>query len=187
MTTKYQCKVNSNTGNLLTCEFRVAGPFTFHTPKADDRGVLKYGLRALFPVDADLSVLKRMVEDKAIDKFGQSYKTQGLRLPFRDQGEKGYEGYTPGAVFVNLTAWEKPGLVDADGGPIVDERDFYAGCWARASLQAYPYTATGNKGVGLKMVNVQKLWDDEPLSGEATPEADFEPVAQAKGVDDLLS
>jgi hypothetical protein len=35
------------------------------------------------------------------------------RNPFRDQGEKTFEGYVAGAKFINASSNTKPGLVDA--------------------------------------------------------------------------
>jgi len=197
MSTKYQCKINTKTGNLMTCEFRVAGPFNFFRPKEQDNGAEKFGFRALFPKGADLGLLKQLVEDAAEEKFGKSWKSKGLKMPFRNQGEKAdYEGFEDGAIFVNLSAWEQPGLVDEAGVPIISQDEFKPGYWARASVQAYGYDANGNRGVGLKVVNVQKLWEDEVLAGGGSPRAEdeFEAVGgssaetaeEGSSLDDLL-
>lgn len=187
-------KMNTKTGNLLTTEFRVAGPFNVWRPKTNDDGTEKFSLRALFRKGASLLLLKKIVEDAAEEKFGKNWKSKSPRLPFRNQGEKDdYQGYQDGAIFVNLSSWEKPNIVDADGTEIIGKEEFYPGCWARASVRAYAYDKAGNRGVGLRMVNLQKLRDDEPLAGGSTsPEDDFEmvgePATEAEGssLDDLL-
>ena len=50
----------------------------------------------------------------------------------------------------------------------------YSGCYGRASINFYPYSVNGNKGVGVGLNNVQKLTDGERLGGSrATAESDF--------------
>jgi len=138
----------------------------------------KYGLTMLFSKDDDISALKKAAEDACAEKWGadKSKWPKNLRSPFRDQGEKDYEGYEEGAVFVNATSKQRPGLVDASMNDIIDESEFYAGCYARASINAFAYDTAGNRGVAFGLNNVQKLKDGEPLGGRTRPEDDFEPV-----------
>jgi hypothetical protein len=96
----------------------------------------------------------------------------------------GYED--PDAIFITFKATEKykPGVVDANVKDIIEPREFYSGCYARASVRAYVYDNKGNRGVGFGLNNVQKLRDGEPLGGSggpARPSDEFQAVAEVGG------
>ena len=69
---------------------------------------------------------------------------------------------------------QKPGIIDAAKKAITDEDEFYSGCYGRASLNFFPYNASGNKGVAAGLNNLQKIKDGDPLSGRQSAEADFD-------------
>lgn len=169
----------------ITPEFRVSFPNVFRTakPMAGATGDPKYGITALFKPGEDLSGLKAAAEEAIVEKWGadKSKWPKNLRSPFRDQGEKEFDGYVEGAIFINATSKQRPGLVDANMNDIIDESEFYAGCYARASINAFAYDTAGNRGVAFGLNNVQKLRDGEPLGGRTRPEDDFEPVAEGAG------
>ena len=122
---------------LMTPEFRVSFPAVFKPKrqKGDATSEPKYGLTMLFPKGADLSKLKAAAQEAVKEKWGDK-PPKNLRSPFRDQGEKEYEGYEEGAVFVSASSKQKPGLVDRQRQDIIDETEFYPGCYARATLRA---------------------------------------------------
>lgn len=165
--------------NVMTPEFRVSFPNVFRPQKPLQEGAdPKYGLTMLFPKGADLSPLKKAAEAAVAEKWGTD-KTKwpkNLRSPFRDQGEKKFEGYESGGVFITATSKQKPGLVDGSVQPIIDEAEFYPGCYARATVRAFAYDAAGNRGVAFGLQNVQKTRDGEPLGGRSRPENDFAPI-----------
>ena len=79
-----------------------------------------------------------------------------------------------GHMYMALSSKRKPGLVDADLNPILDASEIYSGCWGRVSMNAFPYSNSGNKGISFGLNNVQKLRDDEPLGvAPTTAEEDF--------------
>jgi len=166
---------------LITPEFRVSFAHVFRPqPALDPAGKPKYGLTMLFPVGADLSKLKQAAAWAATEKWGDKLKdlnfAKRLRSPFRDQGEKEYEGYVKGAIFINATAQQKPGLVDAQVQPIIEESQFYSGCYAIANVNFFAYEQKGNVGIGCGLNNVQKRRDGEPLGGRMNPEQVFVPA-----------
>lgn len=163
--------------NIMTPEFRVSFPNIFKPGKVLQAGAEpKYGLTMLFPKGADLAKLRKAAEEAAVEKWGAGKVPKGLRSPFRDQSEKEFEGYEAGAVFINATSKQRPGLVDAQVQEIIEERDFYPGCYARATVRAFAYDQAGNKGVAFGLQNVQKTRDGDPLGGRTRPSDDFEPV-----------
>ena len=147
----------------------------------------KYGCTLLFEEGEDLTALKRAAAQAIKDKWGDE-KPKDLRLPFRDQGEKDYDGYEDGAIFITASSKQRPGVVDGKLNRIEDEEDIYPGCFVRASVRAFAY---GGKGTGFKpgvsfgLQNIQKVKDGEQLGGRMKPEDEFEKVESESGGDDL--
>jgi hypothetical protein len=178
--------------NVLTPKFRVSYPSLFKAKLNEMSNKHEYSVVAVFPKDADLSALKKAVTDVLIEKLGadKAKWPKNLKSPFRDQGEKEKDGVLPngyeaGAIFMTLKSAQKPGVVDANVQPIIDESEFYAGCWAHATIRPYYYDQKGNKGVGFGLQNVQKLSEGEPLSGRVNAVSEFAPIATAN--DDLFA
>lgn len=166
--------------NVLTPKFRVSYPSVFQAKRNELNGKDEYGLVALFPKGTDLSLLIKAAQEVTIKKWGAD-KTKwpaNMKNPFRKQEEKMKEGKLPpgheeGAVFMNLKSKSKPGVVDQKMNDIIEPKDFYAGCYARASIQAFAYDQKGNRGVSFGLVNIQKLGDGDTLSGATKPTEDF--------------
>ena len=78
-------------------------------------------------------------------------------------------------MFLNANSTQKPGIVDKDLNEILDPDEVYSGCWGRASINFYPFSVNGNKGIGVGLNNVQKLKDGEHLgAARASAESDFD-------------
>lgn len=171
-----------------TPHFRVSYPKVFRPELNKLSKKEEFSVVALFPKGADLSVLKKAAQDACEKEWGAD-KTKwppGLRSPFRDQGERikaaiaeekaPPAGYEDGAIYLNLKSKNKPGVVDQNVQDIIVESDFYAGCWARATVFAQAYAQAGNKGVSFYLQNVQKVKEGEPLGGKVAPQNDFAPI-----------
>ena len=165
---------------VMTPEFRVSFPNVFK-PRGFEGQEPKYSVVMLFDKSTDISALKQLAQRAVEEKWPDPAKRpKGLRNPFKDgDTEKpdvdGYEG----AIFVNASSKMKPGVVDQNVQPIIDENEFYAGCYARATVTAYAYNKIGNKGVAFGLQNIQKLRDGEPFTGRSRAEDDFAPVENA--------
>jgi len=160
---------------IKTPEFRVSFPAIF---KPQDFGNQdKYGLVMLFPKDADLSVLKQAAEQVAKDKWPEGVPA-GLKNPFHDQASKQYAGYEAGAIYVNVRSNRRPGLIDENYQEITSTDEFYAGCWARATVTASAYDSNGSKGVTFYLNNIMKIRDDKRLDGGKSALEDFAPPEQ---------
>lgn len=183
----------------ITPEFRVSYPKVFRPEHNELNGKDEYSLVALFAPGADVSELKAAVKAAAEKKWGTDQKKwpKNMRSPFRDQGEREKEdddgnkfmpdGYTKGAVMLNLKSLKKPGLVNARNEDILDDADFYGGCYARAQVNAAAYDTKGNAGVSLYLNHVQKLRDGESFGTAARNASDvFEAVAEAGGGSDIF-
>lgn len=142
----------------------------------------KFSICLLIPKE-DKATLKKIKEaiDEAIQE-GISSKWNGkkpanVKLPLRDGDEERadeapeYEGM----MFLNANSTQKPGIVDKDLNEILDPDEVYSGCWGRASINFYPFSVNGNKGIGVGLNNVQKLKDGEHLgAARASAESDFD-------------
>lgn len=164
---------------ITTPEFRVSFPAVF---KPQDFGNQdKYGLVMLFPKGADLSVLKQAAERVAKEKWPEGLPA-GLKTPFHDQGKKQYAGYEPGATYINVRSNRRPDIIDEDFQPIADPSDFYAGCWAIATVTAAAYDSNGAKGVTFYLNNLKKTRDDQRLDGGKSALEDFAPPEQLESL-----
>lgn len=113
-----------------------------------------------------------------LDANGQPKKILALRLPYQNGNLKGFDA---GTVVASASSKEKPGLVDQARKDIVNPNDFYAGCYARATVDAYYYDNKGNQGIALGLKNIQKVRDGEPLGNRRKPTDDFDAIAPAPG------
>jgi hypothetical protein len=180
--------------NVLTPKFMVSYPNVFKAKKNDLNGKEEFSVVALFPKTADLSKLKAAAHAAAVGKWGsdQTKWPKNIRSPFRDQGERvktdeatGKEvlpaGYEKGAIFINLKSAQKPGVVDQNVQDIIDQSQFYAGCWAQATVSCYAYHPKGmNPGIAFGLGNIQKVADGTPIgSGRTRAQDDFAPIEGA--------
>lgn len=178
--------------NINTPTFRVSYPNVFKAKRNDLNGKDEFSVVALFKKGEDLSALKAAAQKAIVDKWGPDKEKwpKNLRSPFRDQSERAKEvdgkrilpaGHEEGAIFLNLKSSQRPGVVDQNVQDIIDESQFYAGCYARASVNAYAYDQKGNRGVSFGLGNIQKVRDGEPLGNRAKPEQDFAPIQVEEG------
>lgn len=179
---------------VLTPEFRVSYPKVFKAERNDLNGKDEFSLVALFPKGADLSKLKAAAKSACEKKWGTDPKKwpKNLRDPFRKQDDREKEdddgnaylpdGYERGAFYLNLKSQKRPGLVDAKVQDIIDESDFYGGCYARAQINAFAYEQKGNAGVSFGLNHVQKLRDGDSFGSAVRNASDvFEAVAGESG------
>src|SRR6185312_14970499 len=181
------------TEKVITPEFRVSYANVFQPKTNDLNGKKEYSVVAIFAKGADLSALKKAATDALAEKFGadKAKWPKPLRSPFREcrerwKNEDGKQvipaGYEEGdAVFISFKATEayRPGVVDQNVKDIIEPKDFYSGCYSRASVRPFVYDNKGNRGVSFGLNHVQKVRDGEPLGGTSRPTDDFKPVEGA--------
>lgn len=108
-----------------------------------------------------------------------------LKTPLRDGDvERPDDEAYANCYFLNASSKNKPGVVDQYVHDVLDATEVYSGCYGRLTLNFYPFSASGNKGIAAGLGNVQKLEDGEPLGGFTRAEDDFEAVETAE--DDFL-
>ena len=88
-----------------------------------------------------------------------------------------YEGH----LYMSVSSKTKPGIVDQNVQAILDSTEVYSGCYARVSVNCFPYSNSGNKGVSFGLNHVQKLADGDFLGGRSKAEDDFDSVEVDEG------
>lgn len=134
-------------------------------------------------VNAIKTAQKLALENGKTSKFGGTIP-KNWKNTFRDGDEEGDLDKNPeyaGHWFMTVSNKTRPGIVDENVQPILDSTEVYSGCYARVSITAFPFSASGSKGVSFGLNHVQKLADGEPLGSVTKAEDDFTAVA----VDDL--
>lgn len=192
----------------ITPRFRVSYPSVFEARVAPGAAKAKFSISALFTDDPEVPAgsctiadMKKAALQAAFDKFGNTDKTKAaiksgkIKMPFLEPEEGKFpEEYTLLLRF-NSDERFKPGVVDhvrgKDGGPrvITDPDELYPGCWARASVRAFGYDRSGNRGVSFGLGNVQKLGEGERLDSRARATDEFGGLVDDNGAesDDLSS
>lgn len=150
-------------------------------PKSINGSDPKYSVSLIIP-KADKVTLKKVKEaiddakKEGISKLGGKIPAN-LKTPLRDGDvdrveDEAYEN----SYFINANSNTKPGIVDKNVQTIIDQSEFYSGCYGRASITFYAYNANGNKGIACGLQNLQKLEDGDPLGGHSRAEDDFDAV-----------
>lgn len=167
---------------VVTPHFRVSFPHLDKPHSGFKNQEPVYSLQMLFPKGTDLIELKKAVHQAKINKWGKDKAKwpKELRSPFKDGNEKNLENYKDMTVIEARTKL-KPGIVDRDCNEIMDPKEVYAGCWARATLTCYAYDTGANRGVSFGLQNVQKVKDDTAFSGKKNAKDDFDKI---EGLDD---
>ncbi len=179
---------------VTTPRFR-ASFVTVFEPKIYKGGAPKYSIVMLFDKNkiSELKDLVKLVESAAIERWGEvpaevkyNPKEDSEYSPFKngDSDKKsGYDGYA-GTIYATASSLYPPAVVDTgdsrkDISPqvILDPKELYSGCYARASVICFTWESKGFKGVSFGLQNIQKLADGEAFSGRGNPEADFDPIA----------
>jgi len=183
---------------IVTPKFRVSFPKVF---KPEFNKLAKrdeYSVVALFELDQDISAIKDAAMKAAKEAWGDNPKKwpKKWKNPLKDQGEREKEddkgvmqlpdGYTKGATMITMKSKNKPGVVDQQKKEIVDESEFYAGCYARANVYINVFNVEDglNQGISISLNHLQKVADGEPFSGRRKAEDSFEAIEMPDAVEE---
>lgn len=177
----------SNSLKVITGKVRLSYPELFKARAANEKSDPKFSTEILIPKDDTRTLGKiraaqnaAVVSDKGQKIFGDQTpgstygdpKFNGKKFqdtlrdgddPDENEGRPEREGHW----FMNVRSSEKykPGVVDKDTEPVMDQSQVYGGVYARVSMAAYPFSVEGNKGVSFGLNNVQVLGYGEPFGG----------------------
>jgi len=179
--------IDNQATKVITGKVRLSYVHVFE-PRPDDDGNEKYSCSILIPKSDKETLRKIKAAVEAAIEQGKTSKWGGkvpanLKKPLRDGDEErpDDEAYA-GHYFLNATSKTKPGIAKPIGkGPdgrvkfqeITDSTEVYSGCYAKVSINFYPFDAKGNKGVAAGLNNIVKVQDGEFLGGRASVQDDF--------------
>ncbi len=188
---------------IQTPEFRVSFPEVFVPKSYNDKSVKKYSIVMLFAKGTDFKGIQDLIRRTITKKWGAETDIPDNYIPpltankennnakpnhwikFAKEnanlikGEipiKDYDGYKDIVYVTASNQNTQPGLLDEQKRAIIDPKEFYAGCYAIASISAYAWSYMGKNGVSLGLQNIMKINDGEPLKTSHSPEADFENI-----------
>lgn len=169
MKTKFKAKNKEGTV-YFPCRLSYANLFE---PKGFSGQEPKYSTACLIDKDDEhtLEVLKEAIKDAGkagVEKKWGGKTPKNVRLPLRDGDEErpddeNYEN----CFFLNANAAAKrpPKLMTRVKGQEATEEDLYSGVYAVVIVNFFPYSTSGNNGVGAGLVGVQHLAHGDRLAG----------------------
>lgn len=154
----------------------------------------KYSCVLLIP-KSDKATIKKLKDAQQAALENGKGKTFGGKIPsnwkntLHDGDEDAdleknpeYEGH----FYMSVSSKTKPGVVDRALNEIIDSTEIYSGCYARVSINAFPYNTQGNRGVSFGLNHVQKLADGDFLGGRSRAEDDFDQLDDEDDASSLL-
>jgi len=179
MADKQRVTVDITTG-IGTLSF----PHVFaQTASTNDKGETTYDIQFIIPKTQreDVREILRAIKTVGEAKWGANWKK--VRTPLRD-GDKEAEDLTEdgstmgdeyperlGCYFLNARSTKPVGVYDRQRNPINEPDTLYGGCKGKIAVTFYPYSTSGNNGIGVGLNGVQKISDGEPF-GNARPSVD---------------
>lgn len=169
----------ANSTKIITDKVRLSYAHIFQPHAVDANQEPKYSTAILIP-KTDKKTLKRIraaveaAKELGKNKWGGKVPAN-LKTPLRDGDEEreDQEEYA-GCYFLNCSSKQKPGIVDKNLQEIISSEEIYSGCYARVSINFFPFAVSGNKGVAAGLNNIQKLADGDYLGGRAKAEDEFD-------------
>lgn len=161
--------------------FRVSYPHLFKAHAIKPKDEPKFSITMLFPKKSDLSIIQKVIRNAKNVYFGSKENwPDDLESPVVDGDDpkfadkEGYKGHW--VIKATTKADSKPGLVDRNAEPIIDQADFYPGCYAIANINAFAWEYGGKEGISFALNHVQKVKDGKPIGGRAPVESVFAPI-----------
>jgi hypothetical protein len=169
---------------IVTPTFRVSYPHVFkaQAPKQNDEP--KFSITMLFAKDSDLTVIKTAIKNAKLAEFGGKENwPRDLLSPVTDGDDPkhadkdGYKGHWVIKAACNQD--QRPQVVDQNVEPIINQADFYAGCFARAHIYAHTWEYMGKQGIRFSLDSVQKVAEGKAFGGRKAAKDVFSPIAGA--------
>jgi hypothetical protein len=168
---------------VITGKVRLSYAHIFEPAAMQEGQEKKYSCSLIIPKSdsATLGKIKKAVDyvknsTAAVAKWGGKVPPN-LKMPLRDGDidRPDDENYA-GCYFINCSAKTKPGIVDRNRNPILDQDEVYSGCYVVVSVNFYAFNTNGNRGIAAGLNNIMKIAEGEPLGGRQSAESDFADV-----------
>lgn len=176
---------------VVTGKVRLSYVHLFQPWSNDPANAPKYSTVILIPKSdtatlAKLDAARKVAEVNGRAKFGATWGRKELKTTLHDGDVDGDLDTNPeyaGHMYMTVSATTKPGVVGRDLDPILDSQEVYSGCYARVSINAFPYNTKGNQGISFGLNHVQKLADGDFLGGRSRAEDDFDALDDDEAAD----
>ena len=181
--------MNENTSlttKVTVGEVRLSYCHLFKPEAIADGGELKYSVSVIIPKSNTKLIAQLKQAVSAALQMGVSSKFGGKmpanwKNPLRDGDlEKPDDDSYAGCYFISASSKTKPGVVKrmkVNGQntlvEVTNEEDIYSGCYGFVSINFFPFSNAGNKGVGAGLNNVLKTREGEYLGGRSSAQTDF--------------
>ena len=172
-----------------------------NTAGKKDDGSPVYDIQFIIPKTQREDVRALLIAIKTVGeaKWGANWKK--VRTPLRDgdaekdeltedgsaKGDKYPERL--GCYFLNARSSKPVGVYDRLRNPILDSEAVYGGSKGKIAVTFYPYSTSGNHGIGVALNGVQKIADGESFgSGRPSVESMFDMLDEDDdlGLDDVM-
>ena len=174
---KLIAKLQPNGTTVITGKVRLSYCRLLEPSRVKPEDPEKYSVCIMVPKDdtETLKVLKQAIDNAVAvgskTKFGEKFAQGRLKKPLRDgddpEENKSEEFHNHYFFNANSSVKSKPTVVDQNMNPITDPNVIYSGCYARVSVNFFPFDGQ-QKGVAAALNNVQKVADGERLGGGKT-------------------
>lgn len=159
---------------VVTGKVRLSYVNIFEPRAAQEGAPKKYSVCVMIP-KKDKATVKAFQDAQAevAESSKESHfkgKTKGIKMPLRDGDEEKDDPNFAGHYFFNASSNNQPLILDEEGSTVLDSREVYSGCYARVSVNLYPFNNTGNMGIAAGLNAVKKVEDGDPLGGVYTEE-----------------
>lgn len=147
------------------------------TATKNEKGEVGYDVQIIIPKTQRKDIRELLLAIKKVGEAKWGAKWKSVKTPLRDGDDEADEltedGSTKGekyperkgAFFLNARTNKPVGVYDRQRELITDPGDLYGGCKGRISVTFYPYSKSGNTGIGAGLNGVQKIADGEPIGG----------------------
>jgi len=165
---------------ITTPKFRVSFPAVFTPKAATEGGKERYSVVMLFDKTEDLTQVKNLLKRTVLAKYPDGVLPKNsdgseFTSPLKEGNDKDYEGYAD-TITCTASSLYPPGILDENKQMLINPNEFYAGCYAIATVNAYCWSYMGKHGVSVGLQNIMKINDGEKLGGGASAESDFESI-----------
>ncbi len=196
--------IDNNSTKVITGVARLSYVHVFE-PELDDSGNDKYSVSILIPKTDKVTIAKIEAAIEAAKKLAPAKQIKlpaNCKTPLRDgdidrEDDPAYAGHW----FINAGSRNRPGVAKPAGKTpdgrtkfeeITDSTQVYSGCYAKVSINFYPYEAKGNKGIAAGLNNLVKVQDGDYLGGRSSlrdefAEENFDDIVDISEEEDFLN
>lgn len=169
--------------NVTTGQVRLSFVHLFQ-PHANQPGQEpKYSTTILIP-KTDVATMQRInaaieaAAQKGVAGIWNGARPPQLKTPIWDgdgvrQNGEPFGPECKGHWVLTASSKQQQSVVDVNLNPIINQTEVYSGMYARVNINFFPFSNSGNRGIGARLGPVQKLSDGEPLGGRISAEQAF--------------